>query len=91
MKKLPPTVLSYKQTPEFDNESVPKGLLKAHSTKQGTWGKIVILEGELLYRILEPELEELTLSSDRHGVVEPTILHEVKPLGEVRFYVEFFR
>lgn len=91
MKDLPVSVTSYKKTPEFTSETVPKGLLKAHQTKDGTWGKIVILEGKLRYRILEPEIEEIQLSPEKYGVVEPTILHEVEPLTQVRFYVEFYR
>jgi hypothetical protein len=27
---------------------------------------------------------------NRFGVVEPMVLHQVKPLGKVRFYVEFY-
>ena len=53
------------------------------------YGKIVVLEGTLLYRILEPEVEEILLSPNRCGVVEPTVRHEVVPSTEVRFYVEF--
>jgi len=55
------------------------------------WGKIVVLEGELQYTINEPETEVIILDSDHIGVVEPTVRHEVKPLGKVRFYVEFHR
>ena len=91
MKTLPPDVQRYKQTPEFDENSVPAGLLKAHQTKEGTWGRIVVLSGSLLYRILEPEIEEIVLTEERFGVVEPTVLHEVSPQGSVRFYVEFLR
>lgn len=91
VKTLPPDLEKYKSTPEFDETSVPAGLLKAHQTKAGTWGRIVILSGKLNYRILEPELEEITLTEDVYGVVEPTVLHEVAPLGEVRFRVEFYR
>lgn len=91
MQTLPRDVSSYKRTPEFDETSVPAGLLKAHQTKAGTWGKIVILSGSLRYTILEPEREEIVLSPSQHGVVEPTVLHEVAPIGEVKFYVEFYR
>lgn len=89
MKPLPVNVTHYKQTPEFDEITVPKGLLNAHQTKEGVWGKIVILEGQLQYKINEPE-EILLLDVNKYGVVEPTVLHEVKPLGKVRFYVEFY-
>jgi len=91
MKDLPTEVSSYKRSPEFTKETVPKGLLRAHQTKEGTWAKIVILEGELRYRILEPAVEEFDLSPSNFGIVEPTILHEVEPLTQVRFYVEFYR
>lgn len=91
MKVLPENVSSYKRTPEFDENSVPPGLLHAHQTKDAVWAKIVILEGSLQYTINEPEKEVLILDETLHGVVEPTVLHEVKPLGRVRFYVEFYR
>ena len=91
MKTLPENLVAYKRTPEFTETSVPEGLLHAHSTKAGVWGKIVILSGQLTYRILTPAIEEILLSSSVHGVVEPTIKHEVIPQPGVRFYVEFYR
>ncbi len=91
MNTLPDNVTAYKRTPEFTELTVPKGLLKDHQTKEGVWGKITILEGGLEYTIIEPEFEIIELSPDRHGIVEPTILHHIKPLGKVRFYVEFYR
>ena len=91
MKHLPPHCHPYKRTPTFSETSVPAGLLKAHQTQAGTWGKIVVLEGSLLYRILEPEIEEHILETDKVGIVEPENLHEVEPLGPVSFYVEFYQ
>jgi tellurite resistance-related uncharacterized protein len=91
LKALPPNVSPYKRTPEFTESTVPAGLLSSHDTKDGVWGKIVVLEGSLLYRILEPKVEEIVLSPNRYGVVEPTVRHEVVPSAGVRFYVEFHR
>jgi tellurite resistance-related uncharacterized protein len=91
MKELPPQVTPYKKTPEFTEKSVPDGLLKDHNTKTGVWGKIVVLEGRLEYTIQEPKLEVIQLTPRAFGVVEPTIKHHIKPLGLVRFYVEFYR
>lgn len=91
MKELPVNVTSYKKTPEFDESSIPKGLLKAHQTKEGVWGKIVVLEGKLEYKINEPTSEKVILDNNKYGVVEPTILHEVKAIGEVKFHVEFYK
>ena len=91
MKQLPSNVTAYKKTPEFDQDCVPAGLLHEHQTKAAVWGKIVILAGQLQYTINQPELEVMVLDVDRYGVVEPTVPHEVKPLGQVRFYVEFYK
>ena len=91
MQEMPVEVSPYKRTPTFTQESIPAGLLKAHQTKPSTWGKIIVLRGKLLYRILEPTLEEVHLSPEKFGVVEPSVLHQVQPMGEVSFYVEFHR
>ena len=91
MKELPKNVASYKQTPVFKEDTIPAGLLQAHKTKAGTWGKIVIIKGQLLYRILEPIKEQIRLAPDFDGVIAPSMLHEVEPMGEVEFYVEFYR
>lgn len=91
MKALPQQVQPYKQTPVFTEDTVPGGLLRSHRTKDSVWGKIVVLEGRLEYTIDEPTEEVLVLDQETPGVIEPTILHAVKPLGAVRFYVEFYR
>jgi len=91
MKILPRNIASYKKTPEFDETCIPKGLLKSHQTKEGVWGKIVVLEGQLKYKITEPEEEIIILNDGIPGVIEPTMYHEIEPIGKVRFYVEFYR
>ena len=91
MKQLPENVVAYQHTPEFTNSTIPAGLLRAHSTKAGVWGLIVLLEGSLIYRILELNREEIRLSVERLGVIEPMIRHEVEAIQPVVFYVEFHR
>ena len=91
MKTLPAEVSKYATTPEFTEETIPGKLKKSHRTKHETWAKIVILEGTLRYRILEPVLEEVNLSRSNYGVVEPEVPHEVETIGKVRFYLEFYR
>ena len=91
MTALPFTVAFYRRTPEFTETSVPEGLRRSHRTKAGVWGRIVVLEGRLLYRILEAPVREFTLDADNPGIVEPEVEHEVEPLGPVRFFVEFHR
>jgi tellurite resistance-related uncharacterized protein len=82
-----------KRTPDFNPDTVPAGLLRAHSTKPGTWGRICVVEGTLMYRVLDErrQCREWLLTPLQDGVVEPTILHEVELTGPVTFFVEFLR
>lgn len=91
MKSLPKAVSPFNRTAVFEQHNVPTPLLHSHRTKKDIWGKIVVLEGALVYRILEPTIEEVTLTPDTYGVVEPEIRHEVIPGEGVRFFVEFLR
>lgn len=91
---LPADAQPYRRTAVFSETTVPPGLLRAHTTKEGTWGLIHVLEGRLVYRVNDPRrpASERVLTPDAPpGVVEPTILHEVEPLGPVQFYVEFHK
>ncbi|MCY3671656.1 MAG: DUF1971 domain-containing protein [Alphaproteobacteria bacterium] len=91
MKALPEGVVRYGGTPEFSDGATPVSLLRSHRTKAGTWAKIVVLEGRLRYRVLEPEPEEFELSPETPGIVEPEVPHEIEPVGPVRFRVDFYR
>ena len=88
-RELPEAARHVRRTPTFTEESVPAGLLRDHRTKRGTWGLIHVEQGELEYRIDEPASEVLRLVPGRPGVVVPEMAHRVRPLGEVRFHVEF--
>lgn len=91
MKTWPDSVAPYDRTRVFTEATVPAGLLRAHTTKAGVWGRIVVLEGALLYRVLEPKSAETLLEPGLDGIVEPEVRHEVEPRGPVRFFVEFGR
>lgn len=91
---LPPGLQPYKRTAIFTETTVPAGLLGDHATKDGVWGLIRVEHGELRYAITDPRRDpstQILTPSGAPGLVEPTILHRVEPLGAVRFYVEFLR
>ncbi len=91
MKSFPDNVLPYKKTPEFTERTLPDAVRESHRTKEGVWAKIIVLEGSLEYSILQGEIEVVPLKHGVVGVVEPAIHHCVKPIGAVRFYVEFYK
>ena len=90
MKTLPSGVAYYARSPEFSDQSIPENLLDSHRTKTMTWANIVVTQGRILYRILEPQIEEHELSPDRTGVVEPQVPHELEVMGDVRFHLDFY-
>ncbi|HYP79655.1 MAG TPA: DUF1971 domain-containing protein [Steroidobacteraceae bacterium] len=86
---LPEGLTAYKRTPTFDQETLPAGLRRQHSTKAGVWALIHVVEGSLRYRILDPPSEQI-LTAAAPGIVRPGQLHEVEPLGPVSMFVEFY-
>jgi tellurite resistance-related uncharacterized protein len=104
MPPIPPEAVQYAQLPAqgkcFTASTIPKGLLKQHSTKQGTWGVIRVSKGQLEYQIHREASDEgqsegkhtFVLDASRLGIIEPTIMHQVRPLTEdVEFTVEFHK
>ena len=88
---LPAGCEAYRSTSVFTEVTVPSGLLRSHRTAPGTWGLIRVLEGRLLYRVLEPASERVLDPAGAPGLVEPGVPHEVAPLGTVRFQGDFYR
>ena len=90
MRTLPTSVRAYNRTAEFTENTVPEALLNEHQTKDGVWGVIKVISGQLQYNIPATG-EEIVLGPALEGIVEPAVDHRVKPLGPVRFYIEFWR
>ena len=88
---MPPGCEATRSTPVFTEATVPPGLVRSHRTAPDTWGLICVLEGRLLYRVLEPLSERVLDTACAPGLVEPGVPHEVAPIGPVRFQVEFYR
>ncbi|WP_071819919.1 DUF1971 domain-containing protein [Acaryochloris marina] len=89
MKILPKNVTAYRQTSVFTQDTIPNALLHSHTTREGSWGKLCVISGQLRYQILTNPPEEHVISSELPGIIEPKISHKVEPIGSVEFYVEF--
>lgn len=88
---LPDGVVPYKTTPQFTVQTVPKGLLKDHSLKAGTWGLIQVHAGRLRYFLageLEPSAE---VGAGESWVVPPETLHFVELTPDAAFSIVFHR
>lgn len=79
----------YRSTPIFDQDSLPAALRNNHQTKEGVWGVIRVLEGELNLTYVQPHSEKM-LSPGNPGVVGPQQTHFVTPIGPMRMQVDFY-
>ena len=91
MPRLPPRAACYKETPVFDQDSVPAGLLARHSLRAGTWGQIVVLEGRVDYVIEDAPGLAFVLRPGVDGAVAPEQPHHVRLQPGARFKVRFLR
>ena len=78
----------YRTTPVFDDATLPAALRREHRTKEGAWGIVRILEGEL--RLMFPDGREQILSPGHPGLIRPQETHWVEPVGAMRMCVEFY-
>ena len=90
----PANLVLLRSTPVFTADTLPAGLRADHSTKEGSWGRLHILSGQLRYEVCDPRrpLSTTILTpQSAPAIIEPTILHRVEPVGPVEFKVEFWR
>ncbi len=90
MKELPSNVKIYNRSDVFTEETIPERLLSNHQTKADCWVTVTVQEGTLLF-FTEGSDEPVRLTPERGGVIEPEIVHHVKPDGKVKFFLEFYQ
>lgn len=79
----------YRSTPIFDENTLPQALRNMHRTKEGVWGVIRVLEGELNLTYVEPRSEKV-LTPGNPGLIAPQQTHFVTALGPMRMQVDFY-
>lgn len=87
----PDDLEAYRRTPDFDNASVPAGLLRAHQTKSGVWGRIEVLQGRLDYVLEPPGERRIPLAKGETAHIPPERPHHVSLDPGCRFRVVFLR
>lgn len=86
----PSTLVAYRRTEVFTEETVPESLLSEHDLNAGVWGLLRVLEGELGFVDLE-EGREVVLNRAAPCFIEPQQRHRVELRGPVKFYIEYYR
>lgn len=90
-REMPEGHAPYKRTLQFTEGSIPAGLLRHHSTKPGVWGRIIVERGALELYEGEVSAPRQVVTPDNSCVILPEVEHRVSPIGEVAFYVEFWK
>lgn len=88
---LPEGVLVYRRTADFDEHTVPAGLLGSHRTKAGVWARVVVTRGRLWLDFEAPLHEQVEAVPDGPVVIPARLPHHVRLAGPVCFHVEFLR
>ena len=93
MIDLPPGCSLVRTTPEFDEHTVPTGLLRAHRVADGVWGRLVVRAGSLSFGFDDeaPDATDRVVAAGGSQVIPPGRSHHVSVDGAVRFVVEFHR
>ncbi|HEX5006734.1 MAG TPA: DUF1971 domain-containing protein [Hyphomonadaceae bacterium] len=79
----------YRSSPVFDERSLPNALRREHRTKQGVWGVVRVIEGQLKLTYTETG-EERMLSPGAPGLILPNQPHFVEAQGAMRMQVDFY-
>lgn len=89
--ELPTGLRLARTTPEFDETTVPSGLLGAHRVAEGVWGRLVVRTGSLRFVFEDDPQAGRTVSAGGHVVIPPGREHHLELGGPVTFAVEFHR
>lgn len=46
-------LMSYKELPIWTQQTIPEGFKRQHNTKAGTWAKLIVLQGEVNFAMLD--------------------------------------
>ena len=84
------SVSAYGVSPIFDQDNLPEALRNEHSIKDGTWGLLRMLEGEVELVFLDPSSCRL-VTADNPAPIPPQSPHFVRLVGPAKMQVEFYR
>ncbi len=76
----------YKQLPEWNAETLPKGFREKHNTKDGTWAQLVVKAGTLRFTELDADgNEQMSTEFDSWSgpqLIQPGQWHKVEPVDD---------
>lgn len=89
--ELPEGLVLQRTTDEFDGETVPAGLLRAHRIATDVWGRLRVTAGAVRFVWEDDADRPVDLRAGDALVIPPDTYHHVEPSDGARFLVEFHR
>ena len=89
--ELPADLRVVRTTALWDERTMPAGLRRSHRVAAGVWGRLRVREGELRFRARTDPPLDAVVGPGAEQAIPPEVEHEVEPLGEVAFLIEFLR
>jgi tellurite resistance-related uncharacterized protein len=87
--ELPVGMRSSGVTALWSEQDMPASLRRSHRLPKGRWGLLHLEQGTMhFWAATEPALD-LVLSAPVDQPIPPTVAHEIEPLGDVRFRIEW--
>jgi tellurite resistance-related uncharacterized protein len=86
---LPDGLVHLRTTPEFDEHSVPSGLLGAHRVAPGVWGLLRVRSGSVDFVFEDGATPPRRVGAGDSQVIPPGDRHHLELVGSVTFVVEF--
>lgn len=84
------TATPYSASPIFTEATLPASLQSGHTTKDGVWGLLKVLEGEVTLVFVDPP-REVRVTPGHPAPLPPRAMHFVRAAGPMRMQVEFYR
>lgn len=88
---IPATAVRYKTVGPFDLDSLPDGLEREHRLKEGTWGSLTILAGQIAFVWDDEQGGEVVVETPATIVIPPEVPHHLRPSGPVLLEIGFHR
>jgi len=73
----------------WDEHTMPAGLQRSHRIAAGTWGRIVVHEGQLRFAAATSPGLNVTVRAGTKQAIPPEVEHHVEALGRVCFSIDF--
>lgn len=80
----------YRRSLEFNENSIPEYLKEDYSVSSGTWGRVIVLRGRLIYEVMDPLNTSFDIVIPKFGVIVPDIKCRIIPSGKVWFCIEYY-